>query len=110
MSTVPSDVVIVGGGVAGPSAATFTVRHGLGTLVVDSSESILRRNARLENFPGFPAGVNARQLLDLLDEQAEETGATRHEATVTGVTRTDDGFAVEPGPATATAPSTSSWR
>ncbi|VTT86264.1 Thioredoxin reductase [Halorubrum sp. DM2] len=95
MSTVPSDVVVVGGGVAGLSAATFTSRHGLNTQVVDAGESILRRNAHLENFPGFPTGVNARQLLDLLGEQAEEAGATRREATVTGVTRTDDGFAVE---------------
>ena len=94
-TTVPSDVVVVGGGVAGLSAATFTARHGLDTLVVDAGESILRRNAHLENFPGFPAGVNARQLLDLLAEQAGEAGATRREATVTEVTRADDGFVVE---------------
>ncbi|WP_018257181.1 NAD(P)/FAD-dependent oxidoreductase [Halomicrobium katesii] len=95
MQTERYDTTIVGGGVAGLSAATFTARHGLDTLVVDAGGSILRRNAHLENFPGFPAGVNARQLLDLLGEQAEEAGATRHEATVTEVTRTDDGFAVE---------------
>jgi len=95
MQTERYETTIIGGGVAGLSAATFTARHGLDTLVVDSGESILRRNAHLENFPGFPAGVNARQLLDLLAEQAEDAGATRHEATVTGVTRTDDGFAVE---------------
>jgi len=88
-------VIVVGGGVAGLSAAVFTARHGLDTLVVDSGESILRRNAHLENFPGFPAGVNARQLLDLLAEQAGEAGATRREATVTEVTRADDGFVVE---------------
>ena len=95
MSTVLSDVVVVGGGVAGLSAATFTARHGLDTLIVDAGESILRRNAHLENFPGFPAGVNARQLLDLLAEQAGEAGATRREAIVTEVTRADDGFVVE---------------
>ena len=95
MSTVLSDVVVVGGGVAGLSAATFTARHGLDTLIVDAGESILRRNAHLENFPGFPAGVNARQLLDLLAEQAGEAGATRREATVMEVTRADDGFVVE---------------
>ncbi|QAU12029.1 FAD-binding protein [Halorubrum sp. BOL3-1] len=89
------DTTIIGGGVAGLSAATFTARHGLDTLVVDSGDSILRRNAHLENFPGFPAGVNARRLLDLLGEQAEAAGATRHEATVTEVTRTDEGFVVE---------------
>jgi len=94
-ATSPSEVIVVGGGVAGLSAAVFTARHGLDTLVVDSGESILRRNAHLENFPGFPAGVNGRQLLDLLEEQADTAGCERHEATVTSVEETDDGFAVE---------------
>jgi len=88
-------VVVVGGGVAGLSAATFTARHGLDTLVVDAGGSILRRNAHLENFPGFPAGVNPRQLLDLMSEQAERAGCERLRAEVTRVEPTADGFAVE---------------
>jgi len=88
-------VVVVGGGVAGLSAATFTARHGLDTLVVDAGESILRRNAHLGNFPGFPAGVNPRQLLDLMGEQAERAGCERLRAEVTRVESADDGFAVE---------------
>jgi thioredoxin reductase len=91
----PMDVVVVGGGVAGLSAATFTARHGLDTLVLDSGASILRRNAHLENFPGFPAGVNARHLLDLLGEQATEAGCERHTATVARVAEADPGFTVE---------------
>jgi thioredoxin reductase len=89
------DVVVIGGGVAGRSAAVFTARHGLDTRVVDSGESILRRNAHLENFPGFPAGVNGRQLLDLLEEQAANAGCEQMTGTVTRVERTDDGFTVE---------------
>lgn len=42
MSTTPPEVIVVGGGVAGLSAAVFTARHGLDTLVFDSGESILR--------------------------------------------------------------------
>ena len=91
------DVAVVGGGVAGLSAATFTARHGLDTLVVDAGGSLLRRNAHLENFPGFPAGVNGRQLLDLLGDQAERAGSQRVEGTVTRVERADGGFAVETG-------------
>lgn len=94
-TTSPSEVVVIGGGVAGLSAAVFTARHGLDTLVVDSGESILRRNAHLENFPGFPAGVNGRQLLDLLEEQATEAGCEQVTATVASVEDTDEGFAVE---------------
>jgi len=89
------DVVVVGGGVAGLSAATFTARHGLETLVVDAGDSILRRNAHLENVPGFPAGVNPRLLLELMGEGAEEAGCERRRGTVTRVASTDDGFAVE---------------
>ena len=84
-SNAPRDVVVVGGGVAGLSAAVFTARRGLDTVVVDPGESILRRNAHLENFPGFPLGVNARQLLDLLGEQAETAGADRLDARATRV-------------------------
>jgi thioredoxin reductase len=94
-TTSPSEVVVIGGGVAGLSAAVFTARHGLDTLVVDAGESILRRNAHLENFPGFPAGVNGRQILDLLEEQATEAGCEQVTATVARVEETDEGFAVE---------------
>ena len=98
-------VVVVGGGVAGLSASTFTARAGLETLVLDSGESVLRRNAHLENFPGFPAGVNAQLLLDTLGDQTETAGADRETATVTAVETDGDGFTVE----TATAITPSTW-
>lgn len=88
-------VLVVGGGVAGLTAGMFTARHGLETVVIDAGGSILRRNAHLENFPGFPAGVNARQFLDLLREQASNADCEHHSGTVTTVTTTDDGFLVE---------------
>ncbi|WP_339104542.1 FAD-binding protein [Haloterrigena salinisoli] len=69
------DVCIVGGGVAGLAASIFTARAGLDTLVVDGGESILARNASLENYPGFPNGVDARRYLELTREQARTAGA-----------------------------------
>ncbi|WP_081927425.1 NAD(P)/FAD-dependent oxidoreductase [Halobellus rufus] len=92
-----ADVLIVGGGVAGLTAATFTARAGLDTVVVDTDESILARNAHLENVPGFPGGVNARQFLDLLAEQATENGVRRRSGRVTAVEAAADGFEVLAG-------------
>ncbi|SDQ36324.1 NAD(P)/FAD-dependent oxidoreductase [Natronobacterium texcoconense] len=96
------DVCIVGGGVAGLAASIFTARAGLDTLVVDGDddESILARNASLENYPGFPLGVDARQYLRLVREQADNAGATFHEGRVTGVEPVDEddleeGFVLE---------------
>ena len=94
------DVVVVGGGVAGRSAAIFTARHDFETLVLDAGSSLLRRNAHLENYPGFPAGVNSRLLLDLMAEQADRAGAEFREAEVTRVAEAGDetessGFEIE---------------
>lgn len=88
------DVVIVGGGVAGLSAGIFTARAGLETLVVDDPErrSILRRNAHLENVPGFPAGVNSRLFLDMTREQAERAGCAFREGVVTATDEGKGGF------------------
>ncbi|WP_435180173.1 FAD-binding protein [Halorussus sp. AFM4] len=84
------DVIVVGGGVAGRSAAIYTARHGLETAVLDAGGSILRRNARLENYPGFPAGVDARLLLDSMRDQIERAGGEFREAEVTAVRRADE--------------------
>lgn len=89
------DVVIVGGGVAGLSAGIFTARHALDTLVIDAGESLLERNAHLENYPGFPAGINARLLLEMMSDQAERAGCERKRAEVTVIESMADGFAVE---------------
>jgi len=70
------DVCIVGGGVAGLTASIFTARAELETLVIDGGGSILERNASLENYPGFPDGVDARRYLDLVRKQAKNAGAT----------------------------------
>ncbi len=86
-----TDVLVVGGGVAGLTAGMFTARAGLETLVVRAGESILRRNAHLENYPGFPAGVNPRTLLDTTEEQAERAGCTVREGTVTAITESEEG-------------------
>jgi len=84
------DVCIVGAGPAGLTAGIFTARAGLETVVLRAGEPILRRNAHLENVPGFPAGVNPRLFLDMTDAQADRNGCDRREATVTAVFEADD--------------------
>ena len=94
------DVLIVGGGVAGLAASIFTARAGMDTLVIDGGESILERNASLENYPGFPDGVDARRYLQLAREQARNAGTEFELGRVTRVEPIDPedleaGFRVE---------------
>ena len=92
-------VVIVGGGPAGLTAGTFLARAGFDAVVVDAGEPILRRNAHLENVPGFPAGVNSRLFLDLLVEQAERNGCLLEDGQVRDLEAVEGGWevAVDPG-------------
>ena len=87
------ELLIIGGGVAGLTAATFTARAGIETMVINDGETVLRRNAHLENMPGFPAGVNPRRFADMLRAQATRNGAEYQMGTVTKLTGDiDDGF------------------
>lgn len=90
-----SDVAIIGGGVAGRAAGIFTARHGLNTVILSAGSSLLRRNAHLENYPGFPAGVNSRLLLDLMQDQADRSGCSFHDAEVSQIESVNDGFSIE---------------
>jgi hypothetical protein len=92
------DVVIVGGGPAGCSAGVFTARYGLDTAVFDRGRSSIQRCAHLENYPGFPAGIDIETLYALLHDHAEEAGCEIVPDLVESVDRADagDGFVVEP--------------
>jgi thioredoxin reductase (NADPH) len=71
------DVIIVGAGPAGLTAAIYTGRAKLKTLVIESN--IPGGNAgitdMIENYPGFPQGINGGELMALFLEQAENFGA-----------------------------------
>ena len=88
-------VTIIGAGPAGLTAGIYAARAGLDTEVVHDGESILNRNAHLENVPGFPAGVSARRFLALTRDQAERNDCRIREATVTAVRPSGEGFVVE---------------
>jgi len=93
--TTTRDVCIVGGGPADLTAGLFTERAGLDTVVLSSGEPILCRNAHLENVPGFPAGVNSRLFLEMLEDQADRNDCARRERKVTDLSVLDTLFEVE---------------
>jgi len=95
MSSDHADVVIVGGGPAGSSAAVFTARYGLDTLVFDRGNAALERCGYLENYLGFPAGVEIDTFQDLMVAHVHEAGAERREELVESVTRAADDSATD---------------
>ncbi len=95
MSEQSPTVTVVGAGPAGLTAGIYTARAGLDTHVFRDESSILKRNAHLENMPGFPAGVNARRFLDLTRKQARRNDCIIQEGAVTALRETDEGFVVE---------------
>jgi thioredoxin reductase (NADPH) len=71
------DLVIVGAGVAGLTAAMFAARYGLKVVVVDQLGvgGQISNAENIENFPGFPQGIGGHELGPLLHEQADAAGA-----------------------------------
>ena len=78
------DVAIVGGGPAGASAATFTARAGLQTVLIDADAGMTRR-AMVNNHLGFPDGVTGPELVDNGKAQAANAGAEVVAGKVTGL-------------------------
>ncbi|MFB6220343.1 MAG: FAD-dependent oxidoreductase [Halolamina sp.] len=87
-----SDVLVVGGGPAGLSAALFTEKNGLDTAVFDADETWMHK-AHLFNYPGI-GSQDGSAYMETLRTQVDGFGVDRHETEVTAVAETDGGFRV----------------
>ena len=71
------DVVIIGGGPGGYTAALYAARAGLDVLVLEklSAGGQMALTSQIDNYPGFPEGIDGFDLADKMQQQAERFGA-----------------------------------
>src|SRR5947199_19378 len=69
------EVIIVGGGLAGLSAAIYLGRAKRRTLVIDAGRSLALWEPDVRNYLGFPDGISGEELLKLAGRQARLAGA-----------------------------------
>lgn len=101
-SVVERDLVIVGGGAAGLTAGLYAARARLDAVLIDqmgASGGQLVNIDRVENYPGFPAGIAGAELGPLLAGQAMDAGLTIEFGQVTSLARRANGRYVVDGDA-----------
>jgi thioredoxin reductase (NADPH) len=86
------DCLIIGGGPAGLTAATYLGRFYRKVLVVDAGNSRAQQIPESHNYPGFADGISGPDLLRLLHKQARQYGADIVSGTVSSLQRGGEGF------------------
>jgi thioredoxin reductase (NADPH) len=93
------NVVIIGSGCAGLTAAIYAARANLKPLVIRGQEAggQLTLTTLVENYPGFPKGVQGPELIEMMQKQAAEFGAEFMEGNVTSADLSKRPFILEAG-------------
>jgi len=86
------DVIIIGGGPAGLTAAQYASRAKLKTLVLDKSPTAgaLAYSSKIENYPGLTKPIPGKELLDIMRQQATNFGAEYIETQVVNITLSEE--------------------
>lgn len=88
-------LVIIGQGPAGISAALYAVRGGADVTVIANGAGALARAGLIQNYYGFEDGISGRELIEAGVRQAEKLGVRMVRGELFGIEYGEDGFAVK---------------
>lgn len=81
------DIIMIGAGPSALAAAVYTTREGYDTLMIEKSVvgGLAAITHKVDNYPGFPEGIEGYKLADQLEQQAKRFGAVIESGTVTAI-------------------------